>query len=430
MATRTALSMAEQQYLLSRKHAGASLRTIAAELQCARATVRKHWRRLSKGAVPPPRGRPARGVLSTFPPALIACAVELKRAHPHWGPAAIRLELAAQPTWAAQPLPSLTRLSALFRQRCPEAVQPRKRTVYPQPAPQRPTAPHQRWQMDAKEQVALQTGEAATVLSLRDPVAALMLHSRAILTQRAQQRRRLTRAEVQETLRDAFERYGLPLEVQSDHEAVYTGAPQADYPSPFTLWLVGLGMQHLTSREHRPTDQAQIERSHRTHGGLLWLDAPPESVASLQQQLTLWDQRYNQFWPVHAAHCQGRPPLTVHPSAAYSGRPYRRTLEWCLFHLEWVDAYLAARVWTRQVNASGHVSLGDHLYLVSRAHAHQRVSVCFEPATRTLKFATLAGECLAHLPLVGASQADLIGYPQPTRLREAPWQLPLPLRGV
>ena len=101
-----------------------------------------------------------------------------------------------------------------------------------------------------------------------------------------------------------------------------------------------------------------------------------------------------------------------------------------MFHLEWVDAYLAARVWTRQVNASGHVSLGDHLYLVSRAQAHQRVSVCFEPDARTLRFSTLAGDCLAHLPLVGANPADLIGYPQPTHLSEPPWQLPLPLRGV
>ena len=429
MAIRAALSQAEQQYILMRKQANAPLHRIAAELHCAHETVRKHWRRLSNGQVAPPRGRPARGILSTFAPELVARAIALKEAHPHWGPVAVRLALAAEFSAAAR-LPSGARLTALFHAQCPQAVQPRRRTVYPQRAPQRATVPHQRWQIDAKEQVPLRTQEAATVLAIRDPVAALMITSCAILTTSDDQRRRVTRQEVQETLRCGFERYGLPLEVQTDHESVYSGAPQADFPSPFTLWLVGLGIQHVTSREHRPTDQPQIERAHRTHGDLLWADAPPDSAASLQQALTLWDQRYNQAWPVHAAACHGRPPLLVHPSATYSGRPYRRTLEWCLFHLEWVDAYLATRVWTRQVNASGHVSLGDHLYLVSRAHAHQRLSVCFEPEARTLRFSTTAGECLAHLPIVGVSQADLIGYPQPLRPADSPWQLPLPLRGV
>lgn len=430
MATRAPLSMDEKQYVVQRKQAHASLQTIATELHCTRQTVRKHWRRWSKGQLPRPRGRVRRGILSTFPPALGERAVAMKRAHPRWGPAVVRLELAALPEFREQRLPSPARLTALFHSRCPEAVQPRRRSAYPQRPPQRATVPHQRWQMDGKEQVALGASEAATVLSIRDPVAALMINSQAILTTTAHGKRKVTRQEAQQALRSGFEHFGLPLQVQTDHEAVYTGAPQADFPSPFTLWLVGLGMVHVTSRERRPTDQPQIERTHRTHGDLLWNNGSAVSLETLQQQLDACDQRYNRDFPAQAAGCQGRPPLTVYPTAVYSGRPYRQTLEWCLFHLEWVDAYLAARVWMRQVSASGHVSLGDHLYHVSRAHAHQRLAVRFSPSQRTFCFSTTDGHPVAELPTVGLSQADLIGYAQPSLPSHTPWQLPLPLQGV
>jgi len=430
MATRAPLSMAEKQYLLTRKQANVSLQTIATELHCSRQTVRKHWRRLSKGQVPRPRGRPRQGILSTFPSALAERALAMKRAHSHWGPAVVRLELAARAEFQGQRLPSPARLTALFHRVCPDAVQPRRRSVYPQRAPRHATVPHQRWQMDGKEQVAVGASDGTTVLSIRDPFAALMINSHAILTTTAQGKRKVTRREAQDTLRGGFETYGMPLEVQTDHEVVYTGAPQADFPSPFTLWLVGLGIVHVTSRERRPTDQPQIERAHRTHGDLVWNDVPADSLESLQQQLDACDHRYNRDFPVKAAGCQGRPPLTVYPTAVYSGRPYRQALEWCLFHLEWVDAYLGARVWIRQVNASGHVSLGDHLYHVSRAHAHQSLSVRFNPSQRTFCFSTTDGQCVAELPTVGLSQADLIGYAQPTIPSDTPWQLPLPIQGV
>lgn len=186
--------------MVQRKQAHASLQTIASELHCTRQTVRKHWRRWSKGQLPRPRGRERRGILSTFPSALVEHALSLKCAHPRWGPAVVRLELAALPEFQGQRLPSAARLTALFHSRCPEAVQPRRRSVYPQRPPQRATVPHQRWQMDGKEQLPLGAGQTATVLSIRDPVAALMINSQAILTS-AHGQRKVTRQEAQETLR-------------------------------------------------------------------------------------------------------------------------------------------------------------------------------------------------------------------------------------
>jgi hypothetical protein len=64
-------------------------------------------------------------------------------------------------------------------------------------------------------------------------------------------------------------------------------------------------------------------------------------------------------------------------------------LEWELFELTQVDAYLAGRVWTRQVNAAGNVGLLGQHYSLGRAYVHQTVSVRFLPETRCFQF-TLA----------------------------------------
>jgi hypothetical protein len=158
------------------------------------------------------------------------------------------------------------------------------------------------------------------------------------VTTTAQGRRKLTLPEVQGVLRTAFAQWGCPLEIQTDHEDVYVGAATSDFPSRFTLWLLGLNIQHVTSRSHRPTDQAQIERGHRTLGDLSWNDELFAQVTALQTALEDRQQRYNTELPVKAADCAGQPPLSVHPTARFSGRPFQPELEWVLFELSRVDA--------------------------------------------------------------------------------------------
>lgn len=430
MATRAPLTQAELEYLRTRKQAGETLQRIAEELHCSYGTARKWWRRERRQQTRPVRGRPRRGVLSTYPASLIEAAVAIKRAHPHWGPANVTVELQQQSRWAQTHLPSRARLAALFKAVCPEVVQPHRPRTYPeQPLPKAQT-PHQRWQIDGKEKVALGDHDVATVLNIRDPASAVMIGSQAIVTTTAHGWRKVTLTEVQETLRTAFTEWGLPLELQTDHEVVYTGAPDADFPSHFTLWVVGLGMHHRPSRDRRPTDQAQVERNHRTLGDMTWQDEAFDQVDQLQARLTERRQRYNYALPVRAANCQGQPPLQAHPQAQHSGRPFARAHEWTLFDLDRVDAYLAARVWTRQISASGGVSIGHHLYYVGREYLKQSVAVRFIPETRTFRFELPNGTQVAELPAIGLNQEDLIGYLPVEAVCPTPWQIPLPLVGV
>jgi hypothetical protein len=222
MAKRSPLSAQEKARLIERKQAGATHQTVANELQCAWETVRKHWQRHRHGRVAAKRGRPKRGVLSTYPAAVRAKAVELKQAHPHWGPANVRLELKACLKLNQAALPSPARLAALLRAECPEAVQPHQRGLFRQVAPGPVRQPHQRWQLDAKERIPLTDGTQVTVLEARDPAGGLMIISRVWVTPSAGGGgcRKLTLSEIQASLRLAFARWGRPLEIQTDHEGV------------------------------------------------------------------------------------------------------------------------------------------------------------------------------------------------------------------
>lgn len=430
MTIRAPLTQAEKAYIEQRQRAGATLAQIAQELQCSRETVRKWWRVQRQGGTPRPRGRPRRGPLSTFPVELRNRAIALKEAHPHWGPAAVKLELAKQLPGREDPWPSDTRLWALFRSACPGALQPRHRQLYPARPPSGVTHPHQRWQMDAKENVPVGSHAVASILEIRDPVGALMIASRAVLTTTGSRWRKLTLRETQDTLRTAFAEWGCPVEIQTDHENVYVGSNEADFPSHFTLWLVGLGIRHVTSRDRRPTDQPHVERNHRTLGDLGWKDVPSDTLDALQTLLDERRHRYNHEFPVEAADCAGQPPLQVYPWAQHSGRPFAPHLEWALFDLSRVDVYLAERFWQRHVNKVGEVKFGGVFYYVGRPYAYTVVSIRFERTTRRWRFESAEGALLAERPVLGLDKADLIGYAPLGEGHAASFQLPLPLVGV
>jgi hypothetical protein len=289
---------------------------------------------------------------------------------------------------------------------------------------------HYRWQIDGKEKVQYGDDERATILNGRDPVSGVIVISRAYRTTTPKGWRKLTRAEVQAALRQAFAEWGLPCEIQTDHEVVYTGSPQSDFPSLFTLWLIGLGLKHVPSREHRPTDQAHIERTHRTLGDFGWKDETSATLELLQDQQDHSRQHYNAEYPTRKPTCQGQPPLVAYPHALHSGRPFDPNREWLVFDMTRVEAYLATQVWQRLVSDSGNVGVGDHLYNVGRAFRHQHIAVRYNAVTHCLRFETSTGDLIKELPPQELSQADLIGYWPIDLTALVPFQLALPWVGV
>jgi transposase InsO family protein len=428
MIPRAPLTAGEKDYIHRKKEQGVHLGQIGQELACSYPTVRKWWRYQRDGYQPRLRGRPVRGAVSTFPQFIREKAIELKKAHPHWGPASVKLELKRCFPFAREALPSDARLFVLFHQCCPEAVQPRhRRETRPQTC--QVSTPHQRWQMDSKEGVRV-AADFVTILEVRDLFSGLMIEAHPFVTTTPKRWRRLSLAEYQQRLRWAFQTWGLPLEIQTDHDGIFILPEDSHFPSLFTLWLVGLGVAHVTSRPYRPTDQGSIERNHRTLGDFAWKDRTFAQVTDLQEALNEHRQRYNEDFPCHAAHCDGRPPLVAFPQAHSTGRPYHPAYEWQAFSLERTDAYLAQFVWSRPVMANGVVNLGKQHYYVGRRFHGQRVSAQFIPTTRSFRFQSADGLFTKDIPVLGLAKEDILGFIPAELALPLGFQFPLPLVGV
>jgi transposase InsO family protein len=429
MTQRVPLTEAEKQSIQKMKATGMSLASISIELSCSFQTVRKWWRNGKKGLKVRPRGRPKRGALSTYLEKISQKAVEIKKTHPHWGSKKVRLELKSELFLEEDQLPSAARLSALFKERCPEAVQAHQARLLP-PTDPKVHSVNQRWQMDAKEHIPLGT-ETANVQEIRDVYSGLMIASQAFASRHVGKGwQRLRREDHQNVLRLAFGQWGLPLEVQTDNDDAFAHHTDADFPSLFTLWLVGLGIQHIRSRPHRPTDQAQIERNHRTQGDFVWKDQSFTQLDLLQQALDKARQMYNEQYPSQSSHCHGRSPLSVFPTARFTGRPYHPDLEWDLFELKRVDAFLSGHVWTRKVASCGTVHLGSNIYNIGKPWSSQTIAACFVPDSRSFKFLTKDGSLIKTLPALDLGKEQIIGL-IPLHIPLATgFQFSLPLLGV
>jgi transposase-like protein len=432
MAARAPLTLAEKQRLYAAKIQGRSLPSIAAELGCSPETARKWWRVArdhGRAAFHQARrGRSATGVLSRFPPAVTQQALALKRAHPTWGPDRVLADLRRDQTLTGLPLPSRSRLAVLFKTECPELVAaPRPRTR-PPPAPSAPTAVHERWQLDFQEAIPLADDHRASICTIRDPLGAAILASQAFDVTGGERGRRLTWQEVRDVLRSTFARWEtLPDAIQTDNEVCLGGQPTDPAPSRLTLWLVGLGVQHDFIRPNTPTDQAEVERTHRTLDGFVGLPDPQLDVAQLQQRLDSERELHNCFFASRASDCRGRPPLLAHPELLRPRRPYRLEWERALFDEQRVYAYLATIPLTRKVSKTGQIQLGGQSRSVGRAYAAQTVMVQCDPRTREWVVSVANQIEVKRLAIRGLDVTSLTGIPDTPIANLPPIQLTLPL---
>jgi hypothetical protein len=166
-----ALAVVVRQPIVERHLAGATFGAIAQELALSPDTVRTIWRRYrargAAGMVPDYAacGRPG----PRFPIALQGAALDLRRAHRGWGAGLIRTELAA--VFPGQRLPHAATLRRWFRA---AGLGPPPRRPSP-PAPPRATTPHERWQLDATEQIALADGRRVSWLAASDEASGALL---------------------------------------------------------------------------------------------------------------------------------------------------------------------------------------------------------------------------------------------------------------
>ena len=440
MANREPLSQVEKERIYNGKLSGQTLTELAKELNCSIETVRKWWRQGRKqglaGLQKQRRGREASGMLSQFAPEVAQRAADYKRQHRGWGADRVLIELAKDEQLRGLALPKRSRLAAFFKERCSEAVK-----VYrpPQPPPgggRKPQQVHEVWQMDNQEEIKLGNGELAVICNIRDPYGAAPIASQAFAGTVTTRSRKLTVAEFRQVLRQGFTEWQtLPDSVWTDNELRLIGNPSSDFPSLLTLYLVGLGIQHVFIRPGRPTDHAQVERGHRTLDNLALNEEALQDLEHLQGALDRERQVYLLEFPCHASDCAGRPPLIAHPELLHPRRLYQPDLEPLLFSMQRVYDYLATFTFERMISTSGAVALTRQIS-IGRKYARQfkdrKVWVRCDPVSREWIFYQKPAS--EHDPLVELTRRPikyldfetLTGLNPNLPLPAQPVQLPLP----
>jgi len=401
---------------------GAPYQTIAYQHQVSYWTVRKWVRRARQGdleALVTRWGRPITGPMAEEDFLVRYVALRLKRQHPTWGATYVLKKMRHHPALKRQKLPSATTLWRYWA-RFGDRLIPHRQPATPKLPPA--GIAHGVWQMDAKESVPVAGVGAVTINQARDEYGrATVLHQIPPAAHEDQRTVKLTSEQVQQDCRVAFTQWGLPDAIQTDRATIFVDADPTPFPTPLSLWWVGLGIAHRLIPRHCPQRNGSVERSHRTLNERTLVGQRFADEAALQQQVDADWAELNGECPSRARGCQGQPPLIAHPELLIPRRPYHPQRERALFDLKRVDAYLATQTWLRTVSSVGQVTLGGYRYGVGIAWATQTVSIRFDSQDRQFVFTCLKpptrrGQDLPALPAVrrdaqGLTVEALTGLP-------------------
>lgn len=378
----------ERQAIYQRHLSGETYQEIADDLGVSYECIRYWCRKLRKGEASESNysGRP-HGLMSTFESQISAKILELRTAHPKWGPKSILHALGKEKAFEGLSLPSRSQIGKYLHQwsefrRKPKISSDKKRR------PRKAKRVHQRWQIDFKLGIPLANGRQVNLHTTRDEFGSVCIDAGVTDSGKAGQKAlRVTETELRETLRRGFTRWGtLPEEVQTDNEVLFTN--QYGFPSTFTLWLAGLGIKHRCIRAGNPTDNAHVERCHQTIMNYSVVGNQDLDIVPLQARLDEDVYTLAHEIPSDAKGCNGRPPVEAFPELLSDSPPFPSDGELAFFQMERVYTYLATFTWSRKVSKSGQIALGGQhqYYSVGRPYSGETVTIRLDPNDGQLVF--------------------------------------------
>jgi transposase InsO family protein len=296
-----------------------------------------------------------------MPAVVEARVVELRRAHPGWGPRTILFWLERE---GVEPLPGRTSIERCLVRHGLVTPQARKRKRDDYRRWERSRA-MELWQMDIVGGVRLVDGAEAKIVSGIDD------HSRFVIS--ALVVARATAKPVCDALGLAMGRYGVPDNVLTDNGKVFT-ARFGPGPGPvlFDRICVDNGIKHLLTAARSPTTTGKVERWHKTMRREFLDNKVFASVEEAQAHLDAWVEYYNYQRPHQSI--GGVPPYERFKLAAAPTAPSEPVAD--------VGggggAVVTEPVTTRRVGSTGTISFATARYKAGRWLAGQTVEVVCE----------------------------------------------------
>jgi hypothetical protein len=413
--------LAERVEIGERWEAGQKDPMIAAAMNLPVWTVRKWRRRYRKhgrSGLGSRMGRPRTGALGQWPLEVRDTIRDTRKAHPGWGPITIRTEVTGLSLFTGLKLPSRPRIAAFLKQ---EGLTRRYERHVQLPQPQRVDLQraHEEWEMDAQGAIKVPELGAVSIINIIDLFSRVKVGSLPCLNPAHP-----STPDYQLALRQAFVHYGLPQRISLDHDSVFFDNTHASpFPSVLHLWLIALGVEVRFVNKRPPAEHSVIERCHQTVSQQAVVGQHFSDEDTLRESLAVRLDFLNSRYPSRSL--AGRPPLSAHPEAGFSGRPYRLEWEEELLDMQRVHDYLAQGRWFRRSGPVGMLSLGHFRYGVGRAFGNQMFEVTFDPQTVEFICSPADGREKIRVAARGLTKSALIGELSPL-LACPTYQLALP----
>lgn len=281
----TDLSMVEQRHkaVLEVLEHEAKIVDVALRFGIDRKTLYRWITRYEKGGLGAlaDKSRKPKRCPHQMSPEVEARVVELRRAHPDWGPRTLRSKLRKE----MEDPPSKSAIyRCLVRNRLVEH-KPRKRRRQDYKRWERSRA-MELWQLDVMTASNLvKDMHLQLVTSLDD-------HSRFCVI--AKLLPRATARPICDALLEALSRYGIPEEILTDNARVFTGRLHKMPTNVlFDRICVNNGIKHILTAPYSPTTTGKVERLHKTIRKDFLAKNSFESIEEAQAALDEWVHTYN-----------------------------------------------------------------------------------------------------------------------------------------
>jgi transposase InsO family protein len=281
----TELSMVEQRYLAVREvlDTGATVTDVAARYGVDRRTLHRWLVRYANdglGALEDRSSKPGH-CPHQLAPILEARIIEMRRAHPLWGPRTLLAKLRKE----FDEVPSRSGIyRCLVRHNLIEPkARRRRRSDYKRWERSRSM---ELWQMDVVSRIHLSDGTSLSAVTGIDD------HSRFCVI--AKLVARATARPVCDALLEGFARHGIPEQILTDNGRVFT-AKAANKASLvlFDRICHNNGVRHLLTAPYSPTTTGKVERLHRTMRRDFFDLHTFDTIEATQAALDEWVLSYN-----------------------------------------------------------------------------------------------------------------------------------------
>ena len=340
------VKMSREAFVKEVKRGDKSKSQLCREYGISRVTGDKWLNRYENGENLDDRSKAPFYVANKTPPEKEMKVLDVRQAHPAWGPRKIRQFLINK----GEEPPSKSAIgNILNRNGCISEMASKASTPYKR---FEKAVPNEMWQVDFKGHFAMKDGNRCYPLTVLDD------HSRFSLCVDAKENEQ--RQGVIQSFERLFSENGLPDSLLSDNGNPWGNSQTTGY-TKFEVWLMEYGVLPIHGRIMHPQTQGKEERFHRTMDVELLKLVEIENMVHAQDCFDSFRNCYNNERP-HEALNMGIPAEFYHTSQR---KKPDKIIEW-----EYPNEYVL-----RKIKPTGYLTFGSQGYFLSEAFGEKTVAV-------------------------------------------------------